>query len=125
MDPLHLDRFRLPVNGRPSKPRRQRPPRPRQGDWFIKGPIPGAWLARAASLDGKTLHLSLALWYLAGIKKSREFKLTRDALERFGVGRSAVARGLERLEAAGLVGADRGRGRLPVVTLLDVQEASQ
>ena len=42
---------------------------------FIKGPIPLAWMMAAAMLPGKSLHVGLVLWYLAGLKKTKTFAL--------------------------------------------------
>ena len=91
----------------------RRPPRNKPGEWFIKGPIPGRWLSLAAKEPGKTLHVSLALWYEAGLTKRRTVRLTGKLLKRFGVGRDAARRALIRLESIGLVTVDRKRGRCP------------
>jgi len=100
---------------RPSKP-----PRHRQGEAFLKGPIPMAWLALAARLPGRALHMGLVLWYWAGITKQRVVAPSLSRAEReFGVSRTALARGLAALEHADLVSVDRRAGRKPVVTLLD------
>ena len=100
---------------RPSKP-----PRHRQGEAFLKGPIPMAWLALAARLPGRALHMGLILWYWAGITKRRVVAPSLSRAEReFGVSRTALARGLAALEHADLVSVDRRAGRKPVVTLLD------
>ena len=42
---------------------------------FIKGPIPLAWMKAVAMLPGKSLHVGLALWYLAGVKKTKTVTL--------------------------------------------------
>ena len=42
---------------------------------FIKGPIPLAWMMAAATPPGKCLHVGLALWYLAGLKKTNTVAL--------------------------------------------------
>lgn len=85
---------------------------------FIAGPLPLAWISQAAALGGKTLHVGLALWYLAGLTKSRVVRLTSKALTVFGVSRDAKYPALERLDKAGLVRVDQRPGCLPLVTIL-------
>jgi len=123
MTPLDLERFRLPPGDRPKPPRRQRPPRHKGREWFLRGPIPGLWLTRAATLPGRTLHVALALWHLAGMARSRVVKATGEAFRRFGVSPHAARRGLAAMERAGLVTAERHSGRRPLVTLLDYPPA--
>ena len=95
---------------------------PRSGDrrskGFIKGPIPLGWITKAAGMRGKTLHVAIVLWFLAGLKRSRKVALSQSALRLFGVGRQASYRALSRLESAGLVSAARHPGRNPIVTIL-------
>ena len=62
---------------------RKKPPRHRVGEKFLKGPIPYAWLSRASELQGKTLHVGLAIWFLAGVTNSRTVKLPQLILGRF------------------------------------------
>ena len=93
---------------------------PRVGWQFLKGPIDLQWLQLAASLPGKSLHVGLVLWYLAGLKKQKTFKLSRTTLESFSINRHAAYRALKALEHAGLVSVERHPGRLPIVTLRDV-----
>ena len=85
---------------------------------FIKGPIPLGWITKAAGVEGKTLHVAIALWFLAGLKRSRKVALSQSTLRLFGVSRQASYRALKRLETVGLVSVDRHRGRNPIVTIL-------
>jgi len=85
---------------------------------FIKGPIPLGWISGAAHLPGKTLHVALALQYLAGLTKSNTVKLPAKTLEVMGVARGAKADALARLQQARLISIDQLPGRAPVVTLL-------
>ena len=101
----------------------QRPPRHRVGEEFLKGPIPLPWLQRAATLPGKALATSLALWFMAGLTKNRTVKLSRAVAERFNVGRKATARCLRLLENADLVSVKRHPGRCPVVTILEISNS--
>ena len=118
MEPLDLNQFRRKASDGPMPSKPKRLPRHRPGGRFIKGPIPLSWLGRAASLPGKTLHVALAVWYVASLAKQREAKLSRQASDAFGVGREGVAHGLKQLEAAGLVEVARKNGCCPRVTIL-------
>lgn len=122
MMPVAIDEVRLswshaaqalvPVQG-------QAPGRPVfHGGRFIKGPIPLDWIGRAACLPGKTLHVALALQYLAGLQKTHTVKLGAKALAVLGVARDAKYEALDRLQEAGLIAVERARGRAPVVTIL-------
>jgi hypothetical protein len=114
------DRLRLqpPTKSTPVPPA-IRPPRHQQGAKFLKGPIPLSWLTVAAAQPGKALHVSLALWFLAGLRRNRTVELSAKVLSSFGVNRYAAYRGLKALEQAGLLSVVRHPGRLPTVTILD------
>lgn len=79
------------------------------------------WLARAALLPGRSLHYAMAVHMLASIANSAVVSPGPQTLARFGVSSDAAADALTRLTRAGLVRADRKRGRVPSVTLLDAQ----
>lgn len=107
------------VDRRASRPpRRDRIPRPAPGELFLRGPIPLIWLATAARLPGKALHVGLLVWFEAGLRKGASIKLTRKWNEAWGLQRDAVSRALHALENALLVRVERRRGCAPVVTLL-------
>jgi hypothetical protein len=89
---------------------------------FINGPIPLAWMKAAATLPGKCLHVGLALWYLAGLKKTKTVALGNLVLEGFGVSRKAKGNCLKELERAGLITVESRPGCSPIVTLLDAPE---
>jgi hypothetical protein len=88
---------------------------------FIKGPLPLDWMQRAACLPGKTLQVSLTLWYLAGLQKTRTVRLGSKHLAAMGVSRDAKAEALTRLCDAALVHVDQQPGQAPMVTLLPVE----
>lgn len=86
---------------------------------FLKGPVSWAWLVRAATCPGKTLHVGVALWFHAGRTRSKRVRLTNTLLESLGVSRWSKYRALDQLARAGLAQVDRdGPGNL-VVTLLE------
>lgn len=113
-----LDAFRLsapvtqPVDEQTTK-RKQKP--------FLRGPIPLQWLQRAAELPGKSpFQLGIALWYQAGLERSRsDLRLTRKLLSVFGLKRRTAYNALTRLESAGLVLVERPPGSCRVVNILD------
>jgi len=73
----------------------------------------------AEKAGGSALKVGLLLWHLKGIKKTTEnLVVTRKlAWDRLKIGRSALARGLGRLEVANLITASRGRGKAIRVTI--------
>jgi hypothetical protein len=111
----HVQPFPKRNNPVPQK-RRQR------GRWFLKGPIPGAWLEKAARLRGKSLHVGLAIWFRAGLTGKNEVTVPRKVKERLSLKSDAFRRGLAQLEKAGLVSVVRLKGRPAQVTLWISQE---
>ncbi|KAB0580714.1 hypothetical protein F7Q92_13075 [Ideonella dechloratans] len=85
---------------------------------FIKGPLPLVWMQAAARMPGKTLQVALALWYLAGLKKTTTVRLPSKPLNEMGVSRDAKYEALARLEQQGLVSVQQQPGQAPLVTLL-------
>jgi hypothetical protein len=90
----------------------------RKGEMFLMGPIPWPWLSRAAAAPGKALHVAVALWFYAGLKKSRTVALNMSRMATMGVTRDSARRGLRRLEKEKLVSVKRHPGRKPIVTIL-------
>ena len=120
MTPLpDLARLRLTSVETPrSHRRRTRLPRHGPGEKFLKGPIPWKWLERAAQQPGRALHVGVALWFWAGIKRSGQIALSISKLSALGVSRFSAYRGLAALERVGLVVVQRQKGRKPIVTIL-------
>lgn len=116
MPPIDAEQFRLRRSV--SVRRAIAPPRPQKGEAFLKGPIPLAWLERAARLPGKSLQAAVALWYAAGLTRSARIPLSNVSGHRFGLDRNAKYRALAWLERAGLVTVERKLGRAPIVTIL-------
>jgi hypothetical protein len=114
---LRIDRAKVSEWTKGARPHGSRQRSPGRKGKFLAGPIPLTWLTTAAQLPGKALSVGLALWFLRGCQKRATVRLTRQTLEQFGVSRKAGYRGLELLEAAGLVEARRHVGRSPWVTI--------
>lgn len=85
-------------------------------DRFVRS-IPYAWVHRCSRLGGKTTQVALALWFLAGVKQSMNFKLTQEAVDLAGCSRSALDHGLRQMEQAGLIEVLRRRGVRPQITI--------
>ena len=85
---------------------------------FISGPIPLPWVEQAAQLPGKAFVLGIGLWWLHGMARDAEVKLTKRLLQTFNVSRAAAADGLARLEKAGLVQVKRAPGKRPSVRIV-------
>ena len=101
-------------------------PRHSSGELFLKGPIPLNWLCTAATVPGAaSLKIAVALWYLVGLQKTNGVKLTGRTLKMFKVHPGTASRALRRLEEAELVHVDRGPGRCPVVTLLQIGRSQE
>lgn len=120
---LDLEQFRLPGTGRvltvSAKSAGQKLPRHQQGERFLRGPIPWAWVERAARLPGRAWHVGTAIWFEAFVTKSRTIALSGERLCELGVSRHQKSDALKALERAGLIAIDQAPGCSPRVTLLD------
>ncbi len=85
---------------------------------FIAGPLPLPWINAAGNLPGRTLHVGLVLWFLAGVTKSKIVRLGSKQLAAIGVSRNGKYEALKHLSGAGLVSVDQQPGKVPVVTLI-------
>jgi hypothetical protein len=120
-DPFDVEALRLPADEVAALPRRtqRRPPRHRQGQRFLKGPIPWEWLERTFALKGKALHVALLLWQEAGCCNRRSVRLCLRGKLPVGLTRQSARRALRALAGAGLVTIGRLPGRGLEVTILD------
>jgi hypothetical protein len=88
---------------------------------FVKGPIPIPWLAKAAKMPGKTLAVSLLLWFQGGMTGYERIRLAPTHLKRFGIDRKAVYRALRMLESERLIEATRAPGKRPIIKIVREQ----
>jgi hypothetical protein len=79
------------------------------------------WLSTAAALPGKTAHVACAIWYVASLQRSSTIRFAPYAIKLFGISRDCCYPALRRLEEAALITLSAGRGRIPVITLIDRQ----
>jgi hypothetical protein len=94
-------------------------PRHKDGEQFIKGPLPENWLAQASHLPGKSLNVANLIWKRAGMSGTAEVTLPKHDLVKWGIHRNAFYRALFWLEDAGLIITIRRRGASIIVTILD------
>lgn len=89
---------------------------------FIKGPIPLGWVIQANQMAGKAGPIGVALWFYAGLNKSKTFKLTKELERIAGCERKAIYAALQALERGGLIIVQRFPSARPVVTLQDCKK---
>lgn len=75
------------------------------------------WMLRAARLPGRTTSVAVALWANATANGQPDVTLTPSRLRQIGISRESGYAAVERMVEAGLVGADRHRGRAVRLTL--------
>jgi hypothetical protein len=129
MCPINLDNLKMPStnitgksSGKPSSSNKLKLPRHKEGQRFLKGPIPMDWIIIASNLTGKALHVGIALWHLGGMKNTGEVKLSGKLRRKMGIQRTTGYNALDELENAQLVSVKRHRGRNPIVTILEVPQ---
>ncbi len=83
----------------------------------LRGPIPFEWWRSATQLGGTTLRAGAVCWTVAGWERSPEFVLELGEWSELGLTRFTIARGLDRLDGAGLISVEKRPGRSPVVRL--------
>jgi len=85
---IDISALALAVPGSSSQSRSAvKPPKHKPGERFLKGPIPMRWLELAGLQPGKSMHVAVALWHLAGMKRNRCVALSGSVLRRLGVSR--------------------------------------
>jgi hypothetical protein len=114
-----LEQFRLPVEHKPAHSKK--PPKcRRQSGWFVRGPIPLAWLDPVLSMHSRTpLALAVALWFQSGLERSNTVRLTHKLRQRFRLPARSIPRALKDMETAGLVRVVRQPGRCHMVEILE------
>jgi hypothetical protein len=96
-----------------------------QKELFLRGPIPLAWLSRAANLPGKTINTALAICWLVGMSNNKPIKLNRGALKHFNISKDAVRDALRRLESDGLILLQRMPSKQPSIEIIQVKKTGQ
>jgi hypothetical protein len=88
----------------------------------LRGPVPWAWWPAASRLGGTPLRVGAACWTVAGWRRRPRFGVWTNAWGEWGLSRFAVARGLRRLDDAGLIALQVRRGALPMVCILEAPD---
>lgn len=119
LSPQNLEKLRLTGAAPPPFSSRPRPSSIR--GQFLRGPIPLAWLARAAKLPGKSpLAVALAIRFEEGrLEAGRPIKLTNPLVAKFGVSRKSKYRAIDALEQAGLIEVSRSPRKAPSVRVIE------
>ena len=124
---IDLDKFRLDpsaYNAFPVKPAKSKIVRnDRPGGWHIAH-VPGPWIAEAAKLPGRALHVALAIQYVRGMEPGEEVILTRFHFDRFNIARGPTLRGMIALQQASLIRYAKD-GYKYKVTILPVPETPE
>jgi hypothetical protein len=89
---------------------------------FLRGPIPLEWLMKAGQQSGQALHVAIAIWFLTGVKNTNSVQVSNKLLSKFGVNRYSKRRALKQLSNAKLISVEQGRGKSPVVTVLECSD---
>jgi hypothetical protein len=107
-----------------------RPPSERVRGFFLRGPVPMAWLLKAcrSQRGNSEIYIGLLLWHRHGMQRSRRhFRGERNAL-RVNLSKLAIEnrltrrflqRGLTGLERRGLVSVERRPGQVLIVRIVD------
>jgi len=98
------------------KPASQRKPRRVFAGNFVPA-LPLEWANTAGRLPGKALHVALAIWRQATLKKSLTTSLPNGPLAGYGVKERAKRAALLALEGAGLIQVEWKPGCNPLVTI--------
>ena len=118
---FELSDFETPVEYPPISEQEKVSPKPNRSNRpqkFIKGPIDYEWIAEACRV--KAAELGLYLMYKIGILGSKASVQVRPSeCRELGLTDRERQRQVVRLENAGLITADKGKGRCPTVTLIE------
>ena len=99
------------------------PANPRRGSCpqhYLGGKPPMEWLSRANAVGKAALATGIALWFKRGLQRDKTASIRVDASLRksMALTHDQARRGVQALEAAGLVTVQRGgRGRCAVVAI--------
>ena len=123
-DPYSADSLRLTpeqLEAAAKAPRGRKPPSQRKPRRVLAGnfvpALPLEWANTAGRLPGKALHVALAIWRQAALKKSMTTSLPNEPLAGYGVKERAKRAALVALEGAGLIRVEWKPGCNPIVTI--------
>ena len=115
---IPIDFNKAPLGARRKVQRKREPLWNTQGRLFLRGPLPIDWLAQASALGKAAMFVGLECWYRAGLAGSLVFRLNLSQLAVAPkLARSSARRGLQSLEASGLVSVARPVGQRLLVAI--------
>jgi hypothetical protein len=116
-----VEEFRLPPSLAGQIRTRQLPPRPREGEPFIRGPISFSWIALASRLPGSSLIVAMASRFLRSRYPRKPGWSVAEIGWRAGLEERAARRALRMLSEAGLVALAQRPGCKPSLTILELE----
>jgi DNA-binding transcriptional ArsR family regulator len=119
-----VEEFRLPPSPYGEIQTRQLPPRPGEGEPFIRGPIPFSWVAMASRLPGSCLNVAMAARFLRSRYQRKSSWSMAEIGWRAGLEERSARQALQALSTAGLISLARQPGRKPVLAILELQESA-
>jgi DNA-binding transcriptional ArsR family regulator len=117
-----VEEFRLPPSLYGEIQTHRLPPRPREGEPFIRGPIPFSWVALASRLPGSCLSVAMAVRYLRCRYPRKPNWSMAEIGWRAGLEERSARRTLQALSEAGLISLTRKPGRKPALAILELAE---
>jgi hypothetical protein len=118
-----VEEYRLPRGLYGEIPTRQLPPRPAEGEPFIRGPIPFSWVAMASRLPGSCLIVAMAARFLRNRYSRKPAWSVAEIGWRAGLEERSARRSLRALSEAGLISLNRRPGRKPTLAILEPAES--
>ncbi len=115
-----IEDFRLPRSLYGEIRTRQLPPRPGEGEPFIRGPIPFSWVALASRLPGSCLIVGMAARFLRSRYPQKASWSVAEIGWRAGLEERSARRTLQALSEAGLIEVIRKPGRKPTLAMLEL-----
>jgi DNA-binding transcriptional ArsR family regulator len=115
-----VEDFRLPRSLYGEIRTHRLPPRPGEGEPFIRGPIAFAWVALAARLRGSCLIVAMAARFLRSRYPRKSSWSVAEIGWRAGLEERSARRSLRALSEAGLTSFTRRPGRKPALVILEL-----
>jgi DNA-binding transcriptional ArsR family regulator len=117
-----VEEYRLPPSLYGEIQNRQLLPRPAEGEPFIRGPIPFAWVSLACRLPGSCLIVAMAVRLLRSRYPRKATWSIAEIGWRAGLEESTARRTLRALSEAGLISLTRKPGCKPALAIRELEE---
>ncbi len=116
-----VEEFRLPPSLYGEIQTRQLPPRPGEGEPFIRGPIRFSWVALASQLPGSCLIVAMAARFLRSRYPRKSSWSVAEIGWRAGLEERSARQSLQALSEAGLISLSRKPGCKPALAILELE----